>query len=145
MTEEAIGGNYVPSWNGNPLTFPRYETETDNYVESTKWSERYLCGPRLLRRLTGSTATACRGQPRGWLSKTDGADVLLRFLRGKLDRQPLPNVSHYLEEYFHKLRRRKGESMAEWCIRSHDSYQRLRLAMSRVLKTQTTSQEENPW
>ena len=121
MTQDESSGNFIPSWDGNPLTFPKYETDAEYYVESTKWSERYLCGPRLLRRLRGSAGIACRGQPRGWLSTCEGAYVLLRFLRSKLDRAPLPNVGHYLDEYFHKLRRRKGESMADWCIRSQDS------------------------
>ena len=57
-----------------------------------------------------------------------------RLLAREAGQAPIPNVGHALEEYFHKLRRRKGESMAEWCVRSHETYQRLRIAMSRVVR-----------
>ena len=39
MTQDESSGNFIPSWDGNPLTFPKYETDAEYYVESTKWSE----------------------------------------------------------------------------------------------------------
>ena len=64
------------------------------YVDGTKWEDRYLCGPRLVARLTGAAATACIGRPRGWLSNSWGADTLLEYLQQNVMRQPVEDVGH---------------------------------------------------
>ena len=38
----------------------------------------------------------------------------------------------YLEDFFFRLRRRKGESAGSWSIRSYECYQKLRRALARV-------------
>ncbi|CAK0831936.1 unnamed protein product, partial [Prorocentrum cordatum] len=109
-----------------------------NYVDGTKWEDRYLCGPRLVARLSGPAATACIGRPRGWLSNNWGADRLLEYLQKNVMRQPVEDVGHYMGEYFVKLRRKCGESMGEYCLRVHERYQRLRVALASMIgKTET--------
>ena len=70
--------------------------------------------------------------PRGWLSTAWGADRLLEHLLIGVMRQPVADVGHYIEEYFVKIRRRRCEGMAEYCLRVHESYQRQRVALSRI-------------
>eukprot|EP00959_Pyramimonas_sp_CCMP1952_P454504 9470007-Pyramimonas_sp.AAC.1 len=123
----------IPTWNGSAATWERYQQNVMNYVDGTKWEDRYLCGPRLVARLSGPAATACIGRPRGWLSSMWGADKLLEHLQQTVMRQPVEDVGHYMEEYFVKLRRRRGEGMAEYCLRVHESYQRLRVALARMI------------
>ncbi|CAK0899746.1 unnamed protein product [Prorocentrum cordatum] len=81
----------VPTWNGSAGTWEKYQQDVMNYVDGTKWEDRYLCGPRL-------------------------------------------DVGHCMKEYFVKLRRRRGEGMAEYCLRVHESYQRLRVALARMVR-----------
>ncbi|CAK0847608.1 unnamed protein product [Prorocentrum cordatum] len=124
----------VPTWNGGAGTWEKYQQDVMNYVDGMKWEDRYLCGPRLVARLTGAAATACIGRPRRWLSNSWGADYLLEYLQKNVMRQPVEDVGHYMEEYFVKLRRRRGEGMAEYCLRVHESYQRLRVALARTVR-----------
>ena len=35
--------------------------------------------------------------------------------------QPVEDIGHYMEEYFVMQRRRRGEGMAECCLRVHES------------------------
>ena len=114
--------------NGGASTWEKYQQDVMNYVDGTRWEDRYLCGPRLVSKLSGAAATACIGRPRGWLSHKWGADTLLEYLQKNVMRQPVEDVGHYMEEYFVKQRRRRGEGMAEYCLRVHESYQRLRVA-----------------
>ena len=44
----------------------------------------------------------------------------------------VPDLGYYMDEFFFRLRRRRGESMAEYAMRSRDKYQRLRQALARV-------------
>ena len=82
-------------------------------MDGTKWEDRYLRGPRLVSKLSGAAATACIGRPRGWLSRKWGADTLPAYLQKNAMGEPVEDVGHYMEEYFVKQRRRRGEGMAE--------------------------------
>ena len=72
--------SFIPSWDGNPSTFLTYAKKARRYVETTKKSERYLCGPRLESRLTGKAEAATERCRSGWLSDDQGVERLLAYL-----------------------------------------------------------------
>ena len=74
---ESSKSHAVPTWNGSASTWGKYQQDVMNYVDGTRWGDQYLCGPRLVSKLSGAAATACIGRPRGWLSHKWGADTLL--------------------------------------------------------------------
>ena len=82
--------------------------------------------------MTGPAFQSVEGCKPGWLSSKNGAEKLLRRLQKKLARPKVPDMAVYLEDFFFRLRRRKGESAGAWSIRSYECYQRLRRALARV-------------
>ena len=92
--------SFIPSWDGNPATFLSYTRKARRYVETTKKSERYLCGPRLESRLTGRAETATGRCRTGWLSDEDGVERLLSYLQAKCARQALPDAGTKLSNFF---------------------------------------------
>ena len=129
----------VPTWNDGASTREKYQQDVMNCVDGARWEDQYLRGPRLVAKLTGAAATACIGRPRDWQSSKWDADILLEYLQKNVMRQPVEDVGHYMEEYFVKQRLRRGEGMAEYCLRAHESYQRLRVALARMIRKDTTS------
>jgi len=132
MADNKLEHAFIPSWDGNPSTFLVYARRARKYLETTKRSERYLCGPRLESRLTGKVEAAterCRG---GWLSDDNGVERLLAYLREKVGRQALPDAGARLTNFFYKVRRRRGETMSAWCMRHQREYELLRKALARV-------------
>ena len=118
----------VPWWDGDLSTWDLYCTKVRIYVDGTEWHKRYLCGPRLVQRLRGSAFQAVEGCRPGWLNHKEGAEQLLAKLKRKLARPEVPDMAACVEEFFFKLRRRKGEPAGAWVTRSHECYQRLRRA-----------------
>ena len=140
----------VPWWDGELATWDLYKTKVRIYVDGTEWHNIYLCGPRLVQRLKGPALQAVEGCKPGWLSSTNGAEKLLNILQKKLSRPKVPDMAVYLEDFFFRLRRRKGESAGAWSIRSHECYQRLRRALARVQgviepEVTTTRNTGRPW
>ena len=97
MSGEEDRKGRVPSWDGDPKTWRAYRTKALTYQESTKWQDRYLCGPRLEGRLTGRAETAVERCKPGWLSYKDGVNRLLNFLELRCNRLPVPDVGAELE------------------------------------------------
>ena len=122
----------VPWWDGELATWDLYKTKVMIYVDGTEWHKRYLCGPRLVQRLRGPAFQAVEGCKPGWLSDKNGAEKLLKRLQKKLARPKVPDMAVYLEDFFFRLRRRKGESAGAWAVRSYECYQQLRRALARV-------------
>ena len=141
----------VPWWDGELATWDLYNTKVRIYVDGTEWHKRYLCGPRLVQRLRGPAFQAVEGCKPGWLSDKNGAEKLLKRLQKKLARPKVPDMAVYLEDFFFRLRRRKGESAGAWAIRSYECYQRLRRALARVQGredpeiTTRKSSHSRPW
>ena len=123
----------VPSWDGDPKGWRAYRRRALNYLESTKWQDRYLCGPRLESQLTGRAETAVERCKPGWLSHNDGVWTLLTFLEKRCNRLPVPDVGAELETFLVKTKRRKGEAMQQWADRFEVGYQYLRKALARAL------------
>ena len=89
-----------------------------------------------------------RGQPRNWLSHEHGADILIDYLRNELARPDIPDSGALFEEFFVKIRRRRGESMQSWTTRHRDTYERMRVALARVLDSHGAKEKHkatNSW
>ena len=122
----------VPTYDGDPAGFQKYCKKARRYLESTKYSERYLCGPRLEARLTSKAEASVETCRAGWLSHPDGVERLLEFLRKKCARQVLPDAGNRLTSFFYRLRRRRGEHMSAWTTRHQNEYEELKKALSRI-------------
>ena len=70
------------------------------------------------------------------LQRPDGAAYLLQFLGERFCKAPIPDTGQRLEEFFMKIRRTPGSSMAEWSAQLRESYRRLQRAMARQRKDQ---------
>ena len=104
MADKSNEYDFIPTWDGDPSTFLVYAKRARRYVETTRKSERYLCGPRLESRLTGRAEAAterCRG---GWLSDDQGVERLLAYLQAKVGRQAEPDAGARLTNFFFKVR-----------------------------------------
>ena len=128
------GKDNIPGWDGNPATWTEYRKSAQLYEETVKWENRYLCGPRLAAELSGAAKAAISSKKKGWLSHSNGVDKLLRCLRSSMSEPALPEIANQLRAYFKVLRRRRGESMAAFCVRHREEYAKTCKALTRVMK-----------
>ena len=111
-TDTATKG--IPSWDGAEDTLDTLEVECYQYRDTVEYGKRYLCGPRIARKLTGKSAVALLGRPQGWLNRNGGVETLLQFLRRSVFKAVIPDLGYHMDEFFFRLRRRRHESMAEY-------------------------------
>ena len=69
-----------------------------------EWNKRYLCGPRIVRELTGKVQAALLGRPNGWLNRPDGVELLLKFLQKVVLKAAIPDLGHPMDEFFFRLK-----------------------------------------
>lgn len=103
--------------------------------ERTEVKKRHLLGAELASRLTGKAWDIVSAEvDHGQLQRRDGPAYLLRFLEDRLCKAPVPDTGQRLEDFFLRLRRAPGSSMAEWATQVRESYRRLQRAMARQRK-----------
>lgn len=105
----------IPSWDGELHGCPDYSRRVRLCFSQTPASKRYTLGPKLVLRLKGKAWEISASLDHELLGKTNGAQYLLRFLRSKLGRLPIPDIGQHLDEVFVKLRRNYGCDMISWC------------------------------
>ena len=107
----------VPSWDGNPRGWRRYQREVSWYVLGTKKSQRALIGPRLVSKLTGPARLLAMSWSRADIAGPQGVQVMLRKLeQSPLVRKKLPNTAAVMQQYFN-YRRNPGESISSYLVR----------------------------
>ncbi|CAK0865999.1 unnamed protein product, partial [Prorocentrum cordatum] len=116
------GDDIVPKWNGDPTTVDDYERDVKAYIRGTRRDERYVCGPRLWRRLEGRARQATKDVNWDRIEKDDGATELLRHVRAKLGAQPIQDAGKYLAIWIFDLRRDTGEPMPSYISRDDAAY-----------------------
>ncbi|CAK9066760.1 unnamed protein product [Durusdinium trenchii] len=125
----------VATWNGDPTTWLEYVKRVRLQFERTEKKRRCLLGAELASRLTGRAWDIVSAEvDHSQLQKRDGAAYLLRFLEERLCKAPVPDTGQRLEDFFLRLRRTPGSSMAEWATQVRESYRRLQRAMARQRK-----------
>ena len=127
------GKDNVPTWDGEPASWPEFRRAALLYLESTKWENRYLCGPRLAAELTGSAKSSIANKRPAWLSSSDGVHKLLRHLQGAVSEPVLPEVGNALRTYFRQLRRKRGETMTSFTVRHREEYEKACRALTRMV------------
>ena len=126
----------VPTWSGDPSTWDEYRRAALLFVETTKWSNRYLCGPRLAAELSGAAKASIVGKKSTWLSHDKGVHRLLQHLQEAISEPVLPEVGNALRTYFKSLRRKRGESMTGFCVRHREEYEKACRALTRMMGSQ---------
>ena len=58
-----------------------------------------------------------------WLSSPEGVQRLLAHLQSAISEPILPKVGNTVRSYFKHLRRRKGETMTNFCARQREEYE----------------------
>ena len=132
------GKDGVPTWDGEPASWPEYRRAALLYLEGTKWENRYLCGPRLAAELTGSARSSIANKRPAWLSSSDGVHKLLRHLQGAISEPVLPEVGNALRTYFRQLRRKRGETMTSFTVRHREEYEKACRALTRMVSGQAS-------
>ena len=122
MARNNNNDDIVPKWNGDLTTVDDYERDVKAYIRGTRRDERYVCGPRLWRRLEGRARQAAQDVDWDRIEKDDGAEALLRHIRAKLGAQPIQDAGKYLARWIFDLRRDTGEPMPSYASRGDEAY-----------------------
>ncbi|CAE7602013.1 unnamed protein product, partial [Symbiodinium necroappetens] len=138
MTSDGVARSKdgVPQWNGDPSLFQAYEEESLLWVETQAYHKRHVCVPKLKAELTGPAKRLVLGQDPGWGAHAEGARALMNFLRQKLGRPQLPELSELLMKYFRGTKRKPHESANDYVTRKCEAYVRAQQAMLRVTQDQ---------
>ena len=135
MTTFTEKKDQVATWDGNPTLWLDYVKRVRVQYERTEVKKRHLLGAELASRLTGKAWDIVSAEvDHGQLQRRDGPAYLLRFLEDRLCKAPVPDTGQRLEDFFLRLRRAPGSSMAEWATQVRESYRRLQRAMARQRK-----------
>ncbi|CAK0844297.1 unnamed protein product [Prorocentrum cordatum] len=122
MTKNNGTDDIIPKWNGDLTTVDDYERDVEAYIRGTRRDERYVCGPRLWRRLEGRARQAAKDVDWDRMEKDDGAAELLRHVRAMLGAQPIQDAVKYLARWIFDLRRDTGDPMPSYISRDDEAY-----------------------
>ena len=118
----------IPAWNGSEDTWNTYLEDVEWYFYSIEGRHRHLVASRLARKLQGQARNALKGLRALDFAGVQGITKLLRILQSRIGDLPVPDLAHKLDEFIFKLRRKPGESMNEWGLRSIETYRKLTVA-----------------
>ena len=113
----------IPPWDGSAETWTKHENEVLWFKQTLKPSERPHC--LVLRRKQYSQRV-----PRRLLEKTLGNTS--NSCSTRLESFQFPDLGNQLDDYFFRLKRATGGTMAEWSIRFDGVYRRLLSALERT-------------
>ena len=122
----------VPSWDGEISGWADYSRKVRLFHSQTPVSKRYTLGPKLVLRLRGKAWEVAASLDHDELSKQNGAQYLLKFLKQRLGRLPIPDVGQHLDEVFVRMRRVPGMDMISWCNLVRENYKKLQRSLSRT-------------
>jgi hypothetical protein len=122
----------IPTWNGLEDSWADYVRDVEWLVFSTIPKHRDLIAARLARKLTGSAKQALKGLPAREFHGVQGLKNLMDILQSRIGALPVPDLANKLDEFIFRLRRRAGETMNDWGLRSTEAYRLLTIALDRV-------------
>ena len=99
---------FVPTWDGEVHSWPEYSRRVRLCWAQTPEYKRYTLGPKLVLRLRGKAWDTAASIDHTKLSQTSGTAYLLKFLKDKLGRLPVPDIGQHLDELFVRLRRSRA-------------------------------------
>ncbi|CAK0829661.1 unnamed protein product [Prorocentrum cordatum] len=114
----------VPSWNGEAEKLSSYHFEVAMFVKSIRLSDRYVCGPQLVRALGPRVRNAVESCPSiDDVGRVDGGgrlvgwETVFNYVLDKLDYTSLNDTGKLAEEFFLKVARNSGETFQDWAAR----------------------------
>lgn len=125
MTTETEHAGKNLTWDGDMAKFDEYEEKAEYLVLETKPEDRKYLGPRLARQLTSKASLIVRSLDKGELIKDDGVSRLLKHLKEKQEDNPMQDIATDLDNYFNRLKRKRGEDISTFINRSEDLHTRL--------------------
>ena len=132
MSQTRDNDKDVPTWNGAEETWNAYLEDVEWYFYALEPKHRGLLAHRLARKLTGTARNALKGLKASEFIGIEGITKLLRILQSRVGDLPVPDLANKLDEFIFKLKRKPGESMQEWGLRSCETYRKLTVALDRV-------------
>ena len=132
MSQTRDNDKDVPTWNGTEETWNGYLEDVEWYFYALEPKHRGLLAHRLARKLTGTARNALKGLKASEFIGIEGITKLLRILQSRVGDLPVPDLANKLDEFIFKLKRKPGESMQEWGLRSCETYRKLTVALDRV-------------
>ena len=126
----------VPQWAGDPSTFQQYEEEARLWEQTQAWHKRHMAAPRLKAELQGAARRLILGQPATFAAHDQGVDELLQFLRLRLGKAQMPELSEWLNRYFRSTKRKAQETIGEYITRKCEVYVRAQQSLQRVQQDQ---------
>ncbi|CAK9044628.1 Integrase catalytic domain-containing protein [Durusdinium trenchii] len=125
----------IPTWDGEVAGWAEYSRRVRLCWAQTPSHKRYTLGPKLVLRLKGKAWEVASTVDHSQLEKTSGTPYLLKFLKAKLGRLPVPDVGQHLDELFAKSRRPVGMDLLSWCNQLRENYRRVQRALARTMTT----------
>ena len=123
----------IPGWDGEAAGWSDYSRRVRLCSSQTDYRKRYTLGPKLVLKLRGKAWEIAASVDHELLESHDGAQYLLRFLRQKLGKLPVPDVGQHLDELFVKMRRAPHTDMVTWCNQLRETYRKLQRALARTM------------
>jgi hypothetical protein len=123
---------HIPTWSGLEESWADYVRDVEWLTFSTSEKHRPLLAAQLARRLTGSAKQALKGLKAREFYGLKGLKKLMDILQSRIGIQPVPDLANKLDEFIFRLRRRVGETMNDWGLRSTEAYRLLTVALDRV-------------
>ena len=128
----SVNDKDIPTWNGLEDSWADYVREVEWLVFSIPAKHRNLIAAKLARKLTGSAKQAIKGLQARDFHGIKGLKHLMDILQSRIGVLPVPDLANKLDEFIFRLRRRAGETMNDWGLRSTEAYRVLTLALDRV-------------
>ncbi len=122
MSRDIRAEDLVPAWDGDLAKADDYQIDVTAYVRGTRRDERYVCGPRLWRKLQGRAKQAAKDVDWDELERDGGAQYLIKHIRKKLGAQPIQDAGKYLAQWIFNLRREQSEPMPSYISRDDEAY-----------------------
>ena len=123
----------VPSWDGEVTGWPDYSRRVRLCYSQTQESKRYTLGPKLVLKLKGKAWEVAASLDHERLGRKTGTQYLMKFLKSKLGRLPIPDIGQHLDEVFVRLRRGHWTDMVTWCNQVRETYKKLQRSLARTM------------
>ena len=123
METKAQTAEQVPSWDGNPRGWRRYQREVTWYAMGCKPSVRKYIAPRLITKLTGPARLLAMGWSQQDFQGVEGLKLFIgKLAASPLVRRKLPNTAAVMNQYF-QFRRHQNESISNFLVRESLHYE----------------------
>ena len=122
----------IPTWDGNPSSWPRYRTDVEWYVDGLREADKPHAVSRLVRKLEGGVANLrYQWKPSDFKGKQGWQKYLTMLAASPYIRRALPDVGDKLDKFF-RHHRRRYMTMGDYITDEQTAFQHLDEALKRV-------------